>query len=111
MKSALIALSLLISAPSLAEDVIYPHDHLDLTRPDHQIHILAAYALAFTGTQVLEQKVGLSRGEATAIACGSTFFLGVAKEVMIDDYNSKPDTQAFFLGAALSALTTITFKF
>lgn len=102
---------LLISSSCFAQDVYYPNDHLDLMRPDHQIHVLAAYAIAFTGTQVLEQKAGLSRAQATYIACSTTFFLGVAKEVMIDDYNSKPDTQAFFLGAALSALTTLTFRF
>lgn len=83
-------------------------DELDLGDLDKQAHIAVSYGLTLTGAAIA-RRYEVERWQAVALSAAATLALGLAKEVVDDDF-SPADMGANTLGVAGAAAVVLVFE-
>lgn len=113
MKRILIALSLLVALSGCAggpplegtPNDYYANDHFRLDDYDTDVHILAAYGISLTTSELVYTKFHMTKLESTLLGIMVAGGAGTCKEVLHDAYTSRTDLKAWWLGALTGGLT------
>ena len=98
-------LALMVPNGSYAEG-----EQFDITRSDHQGHVISSAAITVLGGVVFKQ-TGMDPGWAMVSAGLLTFALGATKELLIDDEYSSGDQMANGIGVISGVTIGIAFAF
>ena len=84
-------------------------DPFDWKNRDHAIHMLAGFGLTYTIHNVLRKTTKLTKAESLLISVLAVSVAGVVKEVYVDEFSSRGNHTANFIGIGTGAVFAISF--